>query len=118
MPPLNILLQVNTSGEDSKSGVSLDELPDLADEIAQLPNLVLRGLMSIPERAEDYASQFAAFSALAEAQQALQEKYPQLDTLSMGMSGDMDAAIAAGSTIVRIGTRHLRGKGLQINNRD
>lgn len=104
MPPLNILLQVNTSGEGSKSGVTFDELGALADEIAAMPNLVLRGLMSIPQKADDYDSQYAAFSALADAQKTLQAKYPQLDTLSMGMSGDMDAAIAAGSTTVRIGT--------------
>ncbi|UTV28143.1 YggS family pyridoxal phosphate-dependent enzyme [Photobacterium atrarenae] len=104
LPPLNILLQVNTSGEASKSGISFDELESLADAIAGLPNLVLRGLMSIPQKAEDYDSQLTAFRALAGAQQKLQAKHPQLDTLSMGMSGDMEAAIAAGSTIVRIGT--------------
>ncbi len=104
MPPLNILLQVNTSAEASKSGVSFDELATLADEIAAMPNIVLRGLMSIPQKADDYDSQHAAFSALADAQKALQNKHPQLDTLSMGMSGDMEAAIAAGSSIVRIGT--------------
>ncbi|GAB3523463.1 YggS family pyridoxal phosphate-dependent enzyme [Photobacterium alginatilyticum] len=104
MPPLNILLQVNTSAEASKSGVAFDELATLADEIAAMPNIVLRGLMSIPQKADDYDSQYAAFHALAEAQKALQGKHPQLDTLSMGMSGDMEAAIAAGSSIVRIGT--------------
>ncbi|UXI01705.1 YggS family pyridoxal phosphate-dependent enzyme [Photobacterium sp. TY1-4] len=104
LPPLNVLLQVNTSGEASKSGIRFDELAALADDIAALPNLVLRGLMSIPQKAEDYDSQLSAFRALADAQQKLQAKHPQLDTLSMGMSGDMEAAIAAGSTIVRIGT--------------
>jgi len=104
MPLLNILLQVNTSSEASKSGITFDELPALAAEIATMPNIVLRGLMSIPQKADDYDSQYAAFSALADAQKTLQDKYPQLDTLSMGMSGDMEAAIAAGSTIVRIGT--------------
>ncbi|QUJ67029.1 YggS family pyridoxal phosphate-dependent enzyme [Photobacterium sp. GJ3] len=106
LPPLKILLQVNTSGEASKSGVDFDELAALATEIATLPNLALRGLMSIPEKADDYASQLAAFTALAQARDALQQQLPdtKLDTLSMGMSGDMDAAIAAGSTMVRIGT--------------
>lgn len=104
MPPLNVLLQINTSGEESKSGLAFDEVAALADEVAALPNLVLRGLMSIPEKADDYDSQLAAFSSLAEAMDKLKAKHPQLDTLSMGMSGDMDAAIAAGSTMVRIGT--------------
>ncbi|WP_064601962.1 YggS family pyridoxal phosphate-dependent enzyme [Photobacterium sp. J15] len=104
MPPLNVLLQINTSGETSKSGVAFEDLEALADEIAAMPNLVLRGLMSIPERAGDYDSQYAAFKSLADAKEKLQAKHPQLDTLSMGMSGDMEAAIAAGSTIVRIGT--------------
>ncbi|MDX1304140.1 YggS family pyridoxal phosphate-dependent enzyme [Photobacterium sp.] len=104
LPPLNVLLQVNTSNEESKSGVSFAELPALADEIASMPNLVLRGLMSIPQQADSYDSQYAAFKSLADAQQQLRAKHPQLDTLSMGMSGDMEAAIAAGSTMVRIGT--------------
>ena len=104
MAPLNVLLQVNTSGEDSKSGLAFDEVAALADEVAAMPNLVLRGLMSIPQKADDYTSQLAAFSSLAEAMEKLKAKHPQLDTLSMGMSGDLDAAVAAGSTIVRIGT--------------
>ncbi|PSU43261.1 YggS family pyridoxal phosphate-dependent enzyme [Photobacterium frigidiphilum] len=104
MAPLNILLQVNTSGEESKSGINITDLAALADEIATMPNLVLRGLMSIPQKADSYDSQYTAFKLLADAQQQLHIKYPQIDTLSMGMSGDMDAAIAAGSTIVRIGT--------------
>ncbi|OZS43400.1 YggS family pyridoxal phosphate-dependent enzyme [Photobacterium sanguinicancri] len=102
--PLNVLLQVNTSGEASKSGLTFDELPSVAADIATMPNVVLRGLMSIPEKAHDYDSQLAAFQSLSDAMAALQSDHPQLDTLSMGMSGDMDAAIAAGSTIVRIGT--------------
>ena len=104
MAPLNVLLQINTSGEDSKSGLAFDEVAALADEVAAMPNLVLRGLMSIPQKADDYTSQLAAFSSLAEAMEKLKAKHPQLDTLSMGMSGDLDAAVAAGSTIVRIGT--------------
>lgn len=104
LPPLNVLLQVNTSGEDSKSGLNVAEVEALAAEVAAMPNLVLRGLMSIPEKADDYDSQFAAFSSLRDAMTALQAQHPQLDTLSMGMSGDLEAAVAAGSTIVRIGT--------------
>ncbi|MGF1689133.1 YggS family pyridoxal phosphate-dependent enzyme [Photobacterium japonica] len=104
LPPLNVLLQVNTSGEDSKAGLNVAEVAALADEVASMPNLVLRGLMSIPEQADDYDSQFAAFSSLRDAMTTLQAKHPHLDTLSMGMSGDLDAAVAAGSTIVRIGT--------------
>jgi PLP dependent protein len=102
--PLQVLIQVNTSGELSKSGITEDQLFELAELISSLPNLTLRGLMSIPENVPDYESQFAAFSQLALLQQKLQQRYPQVDTLSMGMSGDMQAAIDAGSTMVRIGT--------------
>ena len=102
--PLQVLIQVNTSGEASKSGIKEDQLFELAELISSLPNLTLRGLMSIPENVPDYGSQFAAFSQLAKLQQTLQQRYPQVDTLSMGMSGDMQAAIDAGSTMVRIGT--------------
>lgn len=104
MAPLQVLIQVNTSGEQSKSGITDEQVFALAELISSLPNLTLRGLMSIPENVSDYQSQYAAFKQLAELQQQLQQKYPSVDTLSMGMSGDMDAAIAAGSTIVRIGT--------------
>ncbi|EJL6460487.1 YggS family pyridoxal phosphate-dependent enzyme [Vibrio cholerae] len=104
MPPLQVLIQVNTSGEASKSGIEPQQLFTLAELISRLPNLTLRGLMSIPENVPDYPAQLAAFSQLAELQQQLAQKYPQIDTLSMGMSGDMQAAIEAGSTIVRIGT--------------
>ncbi|HIF9166085.1 TPA: YggS family pyridoxal phosphate-dependent enzyme [Photobacterium damselae] len=104
LPPLNVLLQINTSGEASKSGLDFEQVAGLANQVAQMPNLVLRGLMSIPEQADDYESQLAAFRSLAQALEQLKPLHPQLDTLSMGMSGDMDAAIAAGSTIVRIGT--------------
>jgi hypothetical protein len=104
LPPLNVLIQINTSGEASKSGINQDELLQLAKEIDQLPNLILRGLMSIPERAENHESQRRAFQTLADAQARLKTKFPQLDTLSMGMSGDLDAAVEAGSTLVRIGT--------------
>ena len=104
MAPLQVLLQVNSNDEETKSGVSLAELPALAAEIAAMPNIELRGLMSIPQPATDFDSQFATFKALSDALEQLKTTYPQVDTLSMGMSDDMEAAIAAGSTIVRIGT--------------
>lgn len=104
LPPLNICLQVNVSGEDSKSGVSEAELPDLAAAVVTLPNLLLRGLMAIPAPAADEASQREPFRRLRELMLQLQQQYPQLDTLSMGMSGDLEAAIAEGATLVRVGT--------------
>ncbi|MCG6359701.1 YggS family pyridoxal phosphate-dependent enzyme [Vibrio fluvialis] len=104
LPPLQVLIQVNTSGEASKSGISENDLFTLAELISGLPNLTLRGLMSIPESVPDYPSQLAAFRQLAALKDRLAEKYDGIDTLSMGMSGDMEAAIEAGSTIVRIGT--------------
>ena len=104
LPPLQVLIQVNTSGEASKSGISAQELFPLAELISALPGLTLRGLMSIPENVTDYQSQLAAFQQLEALQQQLADKFDGIDTLSMGMSGDMEAAIEAGSTIVRIGT--------------
>lgn len=104
MPPLNICLQVNISREESKSGVAPEALPELAKEIAALPNLTLRGLMAIPAPADTLTEQRKPLAELQKALTALQKDYPQLDTLSMGMSGDLEAAIAEGSTMVRIGT--------------
>ncbi|PJC85942.1 YggS family pyridoxal phosphate-dependent enzyme [Vibrio sp. HA2012] len=104
LPPLQVLIQVNTSGETSKSGIDESEVFALAELISGLPNLTLRGLMSIPANVSDYDSQFRAFKQLAELKIKLAEQYTELDTLSMGMSGDMEAAVAAGSTMVRIGT--------------
>ncbi|MDX1300662.1 MAG: YggS family pyridoxal phosphate-dependent enzyme [Pseudomonas sp.] len=101
LPPLNICLQVNVSGEASKSGCSPDELAALAQAVTQLPNLHLRGLMTIPEPTDDPAEQRAAFARLRELQQGLNLDF---DTLSMGMSHDLEAAIAEGATWVRIGT--------------
>ena len=106
-PPLGALqvcLQVNISEEASKSGLSPKELPEVAAAVAELPNIRLRGLMTIPKATDDTSAQRAAFHRLAEALYVLQRDHPALDTLSMGMSGDMDAAIAEGATIVRIGT--------------
>ena len=101
LPPLNICLQVNVSGEDSKSGCTPADLPALAKAVAALPNLRLRGLMAIPEPTDDRAAQEAAFATLRQLQEGLGLG---LDTLSMGMSHDLEAAIAQGATWVRIGT--------------
>ncbi|WP_122864705.1 YggS family pyridoxal phosphate-dependent enzyme [Pseudomonas viridiflava] len=99
--PLNICIQVNVSGEASKSGCTPEDLPALAAAISALPRLKLRGLMAIPEPTEDQAEQAAAFAAV----RALQDQLDlPLDTLSMGMSHDLEAAIAQGATWVRIGT--------------
>ncbi|MFJ2487701.1 YggS family pyridoxal phosphate-dependent enzyme [Pseudomonas sp. NPDC087639] len=101
LPPLNICIQVNVSGEASKSGCTPDDLPALANAISALPRLKLRGLMAIPEPTEDRAEQDAAFAAVQRLQDSL--NLP-LDTLSMGMSHDLESAIAQGATRVRIGT--------------
>ena len=104
MPPLNICLQVNISGEASKSGVAPEALAELAHQVAALPNLRLRGLMAIPEPESDAAKQHLPFSRVRILFEQLQADGMQLDTLSMGMSGDLAAAVAEGATIVRIGT--------------
>ena len=101
LPPLNVCLQVNVSGEASKSGCAPQDVAELARTIATLPNLRLRGLMAIPEPTDDRAEQHAAFARLRQLQQVLAL---ELDTLSMGMSQDLEAAIAEGATWVRIGT--------------
>lgn len=102
--PLNICLQVNISGEASKSGVASAELDELARQVAQLPNLRLRGLMAIPQPQTDFALQRAAFAGLRALFERLRADGIALDTLSMGMSADMAAAIAEGATIVRVGS--------------
>ena len=104
LPPLNICLQVNVSGEASKSGVAPAEVEALAMQVAQLPNLRLRGLMAIPAPAEDAAAQRRPFALMRELFERLRARGLPLDTLSMGMSHDFPAAIAEGATIVRIGT--------------
>ncbi|WP_122433115.1 YggS family pyridoxal phosphate-dependent enzyme [Pseudomonas viridiflava] len=101
LEPLNICIQVNVSGEASKSGCTPEDLPALAAAISALPHLRLRGLMAIPEPTEDQAEQAAAFAAVRTLQDQLDLP---LDTLSMGMSHDLEAAIAQGATWVRIGT--------------
>jgi len=104
LPPINICIQVNVSSEKSKSGCSLEKLSELASEIAQLPNIRLRGLMAIPQSAQNFDAQRIPFAQLREAMAKLNSDGHQLDTLSMGMSGDLEAAIAEGATMVRIGT--------------
>lgn len=104
LPPLNVLLQVNVSGEASKSGVAPAEAAAVAHEIAALPKLRLRGLMSIPEPAETLEAQRAPHRMLRELFDSLRADGLALDTLSMGMSADLEAAVLEGATIVRIGT--------------
>ncbi|MFC0708779.1 YggS family pyridoxal phosphate-dependent enzyme [Azorhizophilus paspali] len=105
LPPLNICLQVNVSGEASKSGCEPEELTELAGAVAELPNLRLRGLMAIPEPSDDPTAQRAPFARLRELKESLGQRLDlDLDTLSMGMSHDLEAAIAEGATWVRIGT--------------
>jgi pyridoxal phosphate enzyme (YggS family) len=106
LAPLNICLQVNIDDEPSKSGVTLSELNTLAAQVAQLPNLALRGLMAIPAPTAHAGDSQRSFAQVAAALQQLQQSLPQapLDTLSIGMSADLEAAIAEGATIVRIGT--------------
>lgn len=104
LPPLNICLQVNIDAEDSKSGCSPEQLMELAAQTDGKPEIILRGIMAIPAPQTDLAAQRAAFAQLATLYRSLQARYPQVDTLSMGMSGDMEAAIAEGATMVRIGT--------------
>ncbi len=104
LPPLNICIQINISTESQKSGILLDEVINLATEIAMLPNLRLRGLMALPIACQNFAQQRLPFRTLHKAYQNLQNLGLVLDTLSMGMTNDMEAAIAEGSTLVRIGT--------------
>jgi len=104
MPPLNICLQVNVSGEESKSGVAPHEVSDLAEEIMQLPRLKLRGLMAIPALADNEAQQRQSFAQMRKLLEQLNQQGMELDTLSMGMSHDYAAAIHEGATIVRVGT--------------
>jgi pyridoxal phosphate enzyme (YggS family) len=104
LPALNVCLQVNVSGEASKSGVAPMELPALAQAVATLPKIKLRGLMAIPEATGDAAKQQAQFRLLRSLRDDLNARGFALDTLSMGMSGDLEAAIAEGATLVRVGS--------------
>ncbi len=102
--PLNILLQVNIDREPQKAGIDIDEIPGLADEIKTLPGVRLRGLMTIPAPRQGLEEQRIPLRTLRQAFDTLRADHPACDTLSMGMSGDLEAAIAEGSTLLRIGT--------------
>ena len=104
MPPLQVCVQVNVSGEASKSGCNPEDALALCTAVAQLPNLQLRGLMTIPEATEDTATQHQQFAKLRALQTQLNKQGFALDTLSMGMSDDLEAAISEGSTLVRVGS--------------
>ena len=111
LPPLNVCLQVNISGEASKSGLTAAELPDVARAVAALPGLRLRGLMAIPEPAAGSQAQRAPHRALRQLMEQLNTQGLGLDTLSMGMSDDLEAAIAEGSTLVRVGSAIFGARG-------
>lgn len=104
LPPLSICIQINISGETSKSGVAANDVEALASQIAKLPHLRLRGLMVIPAPSNSFEEQRATFAKVSQIKDQLNQQGYKIDTLSMGMSGDMEAAIAEGATIVRIGT--------------
>ena len=104
LPPLQVCVQVNVSGEASKSGVAPEEAAALAHAVAGLPRLQLRGLMAIPEPTEDAARLAAQFAVLRTLFEMLKAEGLPLDTLSMGMSHDLESAVAAGATMVRVGT--------------
>jgi pyridoxal phosphate enzyme (YggS family) len=104
LPPLQVCLQVNVDGGANKSGVSADEALALAQAVASLPRLRLRGLMAIPEPAPDFDAQRALFLRATAVFEEIRAAGIALDTLSLGMSADLEAAVAAGSTLVRVGT--------------
>jgi pyridoxal phosphate enzyme (YggS family) len=103
-PALNVLIQVNLDGEQQKSGCAPEEIEDLAEAIAAADRLKLRGLMAIPAPRDDPQAQSAVFQRLRACFDSLAAVYPSVDTLSAGMSADLEAAIAAGSTMIRVGT--------------
>jgi hypothetical protein len=104
LPPLNVCIQVNISGEESKAGIALSDVDGMVALIKTLPNLRLRGLMAIPAPQESHAAQCAVYAPLVEAFVDLSKSDSMIDTLSIGMSGDLAAAIESGSTMVRVGT--------------
>lgn len=111
LPPLQVCIQVNADGGASKSGVSPRDLPDLAEAVAGLPGLQLRGLMSIPDPVEGDEAQREVFLRVRDLFEALRARGHDLDTLSMGMSDDLEPAIAAGSTMVRVGRAIFGSRG-------
>ncbi len=103
--PINVLIQLNLDSEDSKGGVPLAQAPELADQIAQIDGIALQGFMAIPKARNNVSEQSAVFAQAYETLQSTNQRFGlQLDQLSMGMSGDLEAAVAEGSTMVRIGT--------------
>jgi len=104
LPPLQVCVQVNISGESTKSGVAPDRVCELAEQVAALPRLTLRGLMAIPEPVEGFEAQRLPHRAMRRLFEALRSRGLALDTLSIGMSDDLEAAIAEGATMVRVGT--------------
>lgn len=104
LAPLNVCVQLHVGGEDSKSGIGADEVAAVAAAIAQLPRLRLRGLMTIPPASDDPAEQRRWFTEARAVYERLRAQQPAIDTLSMGMSGDLEAAIAEGSTMIRVGS--------------
>jgi len=117
-PPLNVLIEVNVSGESSKSGCAPEQIPALAAGIAAQPALRLRGLMAIPEPVPDLSQRRQAFARLRAMFEALRREYPQADTLSMGMSQDFELAIAEGATMVRVGTALFGKRDSGLGTRD
>ena len=114
LAPLNVCLQINVSNDPSKSGVTLEQVTELAEQVMRLPNLRLRGLMTIPFNTLDPRMQRRNFATVREALEKLNNQGMNLDTLSMGMSNDMEAAIAEGATIVRIGTAIFGPRGSTV----
>jgi pyridoxal phosphate enzyme (YggS family) len=104
LPPLNVLIQVNLDDESQKAGCAPDAIAELADQIAGCEHLKLRGLMAIPAPREDEAEQRAVFARLRELFESLRERHPDIDTISAGMTNDLEAAVLEGSTEIRIGT--------------
>ena len=104
LPPLNICLQVNIAKDPNKSGLAADEVKILAEQVQSLPKLKLRGLMTIPQQTSEFEQQRIPFAAMQALFRQLQQQGFELDTLSMGMTQDMEAAIAEGATLVRVGT--------------
>lgn len=115
LPPLNVCIQVNISGEESKSGIPLAELDAMVALVTSLPNLCLRGLMAIPAPQENHAAQCAVYAPLTQAFLALSQSHTSVDTLSIGMSGDLAAAIESGSTLVRVGTAIFGERAYPVN---
>ncbi len=118
LSPINMCLQVNISNEENKSGVSPDELNELMVQVQSLDNIRLRGLMCIPAKTDDVDEQRSAFKKMYDLFQQQKTQFPDIDTLSMGMSADLEAAIMEGSTMVRIGTDIFGARNTVVNSND